>query len=76
MKIIILGAGQVGSTLAASLSNDENDITLIDQRQDLLDKLQEKHDLRVLKGNGASPRKWLGRAAWTGSVLGDFKVTG
>lgn len=49
MKIIILGAGQVGSTLAASLSNDENDITLIDERQELLDKLQEKHDLRVLK---------------------------
>ncbi len=46
----------MGSTLAASLSNDENDITLIDDRQDLLDKLQEKHDLRVLKGNGASPR--------------------
>lgn len=56
MKIIILGAGQVGSTLAASLANDENDITLIDDRQDLLDKIQDKHDLRVLKGNGASPR--------------------
>lgn len=56
MKIIILGAGQVGSTLAESLSSEENDITLIDDNQDRLDKLQDKHDLRVLKGHSASPR--------------------
>ena len=45
MKIIILGAGQVGSTLAESLASEENDITLIDDNQDRLDKLQDKHDL-------------------------------
>ncbi len=56
MKIIILGAGQVGSTLAASLATDENDITLIDDRQELLDQQQDKHDIRVLKGNCSSPR--------------------
>lgn len=56
MKIIILGAGQVGATLAESLASGDNDITLIDDNQDRLDKLQDKHDLRVLKGNGASPR--------------------
>ena len=56
MKMSILGAGQVGSTLAESLASEENDITLIDDNQDRLDKLQDKHDLRVLKGHGASPR--------------------
>ncbi|OOR98991.1 Trk system potassium transport protein TrkA [Haemophilus paracuniculus] len=56
MKIIILGAGQVGSTLAENLANGDNDITLIDDNQEQLNKLQDKHDLRVLKGNGASPR--------------------
>ena len=30
MKIVILGAGQVGSTVAYSLSNEENDITVVD----------------------------------------------
>ena len=30
MKIVILGAGQVGSTVAHSLSNEENDITVVD----------------------------------------------
>ena len=30
MKIIILGAGQVGSSVAANLVNEDNDITLVD----------------------------------------------
>lgn len=56
MKIIILGAGQVGATLAENLVSEDNDITLIDNDQLRLTKLQDKHDLRVLKGNGSSPR--------------------
>lgn len=56
MKIIILGAGQVGSTLAENLANGENDITLIDDEQSRLLALQDKHDLRVLHGNPSSPR--------------------
>lgn len=56
MKIIILGAGQVGSTLAENLANNDNDITIIDNEQQRLTQLQSKHDLQVIKGNGASPR--------------------
>ena len=33
MKIVILGAGQVGSTVAYSLSNEDNDITIVDTDQ-------------------------------------------
>ncbi|MDO9805699.1 Trk system potassium transporter TrkA [Glaesserella parasuis] len=56
MKIIILGAGQVGSTLAENLANNDNDITIIDDDQQRLAQLQDKHDLQVIRGNGASPR--------------------
>lgn len=56
MKIIILGAGQVGSTLAENLANQDNDITIIDDNQASLTKLKEKNDLQVMTGNGASPR--------------------
>lgn len=56
MKIIILGAGQVGATLAENLANNDNDITIIDDEKDRLARLQDKHDLRVLHGNAASPR--------------------
>ncbi|AAP96707.1 potassium transporter peripheral membrane component [[Haemophilus] ducreyi] len=56
MKILILGAGQVGSTLAENLVSEDNDITLIDADQSCLNLLQDKHDLQVVNGNGASPQ--------------------
>jgi len=55
MKIIILGAGQVGSTLAASLSSEANDITIIDTNIDFLRDLQDHLDLRVIAGNASYP---------------------
>lgn len=51
MKIIILGAGQVGTTLAANLVSEDNDITLVDNESQHLQNLQDKHDLRVVKGS-------------------------
>ena len=39
MKIIILGAGQVGTTVAYNLSNEANDITVVDQDNGLLREL-------------------------------------
>ncbi|MCI7479406.1 MAG: Trk system potassium transporter TrkA [[Pasteurella] aerogenes] len=56
MKIIILGAGQVGSTLAENLVSEDNDITLVDNEAARLDSLQDKHDLRVVTGSASSPR--------------------
>lgn len=56
MKIIILGAGQVGATLAENLVGEDNDITVVDNDADRLNHLQDKHDLRVVLGNASSPR--------------------
>lgn len=55
MKIIILGAGQVGSNLAASLVSEANDITVVDLDTAKLAQLQERYDLRTLVGHGAHP---------------------
>ena len=55
MKIILLGAGQVGSSLAYSLVKEGNDITLIDTDHEVLEEISDKADLRVLCGNGAHP---------------------
>ena len=55
MKIIILGAGQVGSSVAESLVSEANDITVVDSNTAYLNALQERLDLRVVSGNGASP---------------------
>ncbi|MDY6981044.1 MAG: Trk system potassium transporter TrkA [Pseudomonadota bacterium] len=55
MKIIILGAGQVGSSLAENLASEANDITLIDQREEVLQGLQDRLDLRTVIGHASHP---------------------
>lgn len=55
MKIIILGAGQVGGTLALSLANESNDITLVDTNPDVLQDIQDRADLRTVVGEAAHP---------------------
>jgi len=55
MKILILGAGQVGSTVAESLAGEANDITIVDTDGDKLRQLQDRLDLRTLVGNAAHP---------------------
>lgn len=55
MKIIIIGAGQVGGTLAENLVGEQNDITLVDINADQLRELQDKMDLQVVTGQGCHP---------------------
>ncbi|MDP1940269.1 MAG: NAD-binding protein, partial [Gallionella sp.] len=55
MKILILGAGQVGSTVAESLVSEANDITVVDSDGAKLALLQERLDLRTLTGNASHP---------------------
>ena len=55
MKIVILGAGQVGSSVAENLVSEENDITIVDLSGDRLKKLQDRFDLRTFVGNAAHP---------------------
>ncbi len=55
MKIIILGAGQVGTSVAANLVSEANDITVVDRNPELLRALQDRFDLRTVLGHGAHP---------------------
>jgi len=55
VKILILGAGQVGSTVAESLAGEANDITIVDTDGEKLRQLQDRLDLRTLTGNAAHP---------------------
>ncbi|MBT8050276.1 MAG: Trk system potassium transporter TrkA [Gammaproteobacteria bacterium] len=56
MKIVILGAGQVGSTVATSLSSEENDITVVDINATHLKELQDRLDIRGVLGHASHPR--------------------
>jgi trk system potassium uptake protein TrkA len=56
LKIIILGAGQVGRTAAQHLAREEaNDVTVVDMDERLLRDLQDRIDIRTVQGNAASP---------------------
>jgi len=55
MKIVIVGAGRVGTTLAQHLSGESNDISVIDFNEKKLQELQERIDIRVVHGMGSHP---------------------
>lgn len=56
MRIIILGAGQVGASLAQNLARENNDVFLIDQDEKRLHELQYRLDIQTVQGNAASPK--------------------
>lgn len=56
MKILILGAGQVGHSVAESLANEDNDVTIVDTNAAALRDLREKLDVRVEIGQASYPR--------------------
>ena len=56
MKIVVLGAGQVGSSVAHSLSNEENDITIVDTDATRLKILQDRLDIRGVLGHASHPK--------------------
>ncbi len=55
MKIIILGAGQVGATLAENLASEANDICVVDVDRLRLRALQDRLDIQTIHGNGSYP---------------------
>ncbi len=55
MKILILGAGQVGASVAHNLASEANDITVVDTNSDLLQELQDRLDIRTVQGNASHP---------------------
>ena len=55
MKIIILGAGQVGRSVATNLVHENNDITVVDQSMDLLRDLRDRLDIGTVMGHASHP---------------------
>jgi trk system potassium uptake protein len=55
MKIVILGAGQVGSSVAEGLVSEQNDITVVDLDAQRLRALEDRLDLRTVMGSAAHP---------------------
>ena len=56
MKIVVLGAGQVGSSVAHALSREDNDITIVDIDSARLKELQDRLDIRAVNGFASHPK--------------------
>ncbi len=56
MRIVVVGAGEVGSYVADRLSREGHDIVVIDRDRDRLAELNQDLDLLTVMGNGSSPR--------------------
>lgn len=54
MRIVIIGAGQVGNFLARNLSK-EHDVVMIEKDKDALDKIKDTHDVLLIHGDGDNP---------------------
>ncbi|HAW45041.1 MAG TPA: Trk system potassium transporter TrkA, partial [Sutterella sp.] len=69
MKVLILGAGQVGRIVAENLVNETNEISVIDSDEKQLEVLQERFDLRALLGDAASPNLLASAGAMDADIL-------
>ena len=63
MRIIILGAGRVGESVAETLVSEANDITVVDPDPERLRTLEDRLDLRGVPGNGVQPSVLRGAGA-------------
>ncbi len=54
MRVIVVGGGLVGSTLAEKLAGDGHDVVLVEQNRELMADLNERLDIQTINGNGAT----------------------
>ena len=59
MRIIVIGAGKVGYTLAEHLTQEEHDVTVIDKSDEVIEHCSGSLDVICLKGNGANAKVLL-----------------
>lgn len=55
MKVIICGAGQVGTSIAKQLILEDNDVTVIDQSEKLINKIKDSLDVGIINGYASHP---------------------
>jgi len=56
MRIILIGAGKVGHSLADRLTAEDHDITVIDRSEDVINRCQDSLDVMCIRGNGANAK--------------------
>jgi len=68
-KIIIVGAGEVGSFLAQKLSAEQHEVTVIEEDSKKVENISNELDVLVILGNGASPSSLTKAGASTADLI-------
>ena len=55
MKVVVCGAGQVGSNIARHLAMENHDVTIVDQSETLVRQISDAHDVNGIVGHGSHP---------------------
>lgn len=63
MKILIAGAGEVGFELAKVLSEEQHDVTVMDERQKCIQRVTDNLDVLAVEGNATSPKSLVAAGA-------------
>ena len=56
MRIIIIGAGQVGFQIAQKLSSEDKEVVVIDNNAEVLERVSQSIDVQTVHGSGSSPK--------------------
>lgn len=56
MKIVVVGGGEVGWSVAETLSGEDHDVTVVEEDEDRAARIDDELDVRVVSGNGARPQ--------------------
>ena len=55
VRILVVGAGEGGSYVAARLSREGNDVVVVDERRDPLSRLERDNDVLTVAGDATNP---------------------
>ena len=55
MKVVILGAGRVGYNIARYLATEENNVTIVDESSELLQRISDTMDVQPVLGYASHP---------------------
>ena len=55
MRIIVIGAGQVGSAITGAMATEHADVVVIDLREEKLRELRDRYDIQTVRGSGSNP---------------------
>lgn len=59
MRILVVGDGKVGHTVAEQLTREGHDVVIIDKNENVLQRCEDTLDVLCIRGNGANARTLL-----------------